>query len=266
MVQRRLLDPRLRFVSFSVDPDTDTPEVMARYAKLWNANESRWRLLSTDALGLNRLVASMKVEISRTQGDVLHSDRFFLVDARGSVVRSFDSSDDAALDCLLADAGKLMGSAPTATANGHSGGELFSSLGCAGCHGNPQLAPPLAGLLGSHVMLERGDSVEANDDYVRESIRAPAAKCVAGYPNSMPAYGSMLSSAQVDALVGYVRSLRGTPVAEAAARQTDPVCGMPVRVTKDTPSAEYSGRSYHFCSRSCARHFQTDPEKYLHAR
>jgi protein SCO1/2 len=264
-VQRRLPDSRLKFVSFSVDPERDTPAALAHYAELWAASEPRWELLSTDAAGLKALSSSMKLDLTASAGEILHTDRFFLLDAQGAVAGSFEASDDAALEQLLENAARLLGNAAALTVSGTTGAELFSSLGCAGCHGDSQLAPPLGGLLGAHVMLERGGAVTADAAYVRESISAPAAKLVAGYPSSMPAYGPLLSSAQLDTLVAYVQSLGGAHVTAHATSETDPVCGMPVRVTKDAPAAEYRGRSYHFCSLTCARHFQANPHKYLPA-
>ncbi|HWZ90360.1 MAG TPA: SCO family protein [Polyangiaceae bacterium] len=264
-LQRRLLDPELRFVSFSVDPSTDTPDALRQYATRWNESETRWQLLSTDPGGLSRLTSSLQLAIVHTGGEIVHSDRFFLIDAQGTITDSFDSSDNAALACLLARAGQLLGTRPRTTVTGGSGRELFSSLGCAGCHDDAQLAPPLAGLLGTRVMTERGGSVVVDDDYVRESITDPAAKVVAGYPSSMQSYAPLLTGAELDALVGYVHSLRGAHSTERATSQTDPVCGMPVRVTQSTPAAAHDGRSYHFCSLACARRFQTDPGKYLHA-
>jgi protein SCO1/2 len=264
-VQRRLSDPRLKFVSFSVDPEHDTPAALARYAVRWGATDARWELLHTDASGLKALSSSMKLDVTASANEILHTDRFFLLDAQGAVAGSFDSADDDALEQLLASAGRLLGTAPAKAVSGGTGAELFSSLGCAGCHGDSQLAPPLAGLLGAHVMLERGGTVTADAAYVRESISAPARKVVAGYPSSMPTYGPLLSSTQLDLLVDYVRSLRGTQVTELASSETDPVCGMPVRVTKETPAAQDRGHSYHFCSLSCAQHFGANPRKYLPA-
>ena len=267
-LQHRLADPTLRFVSFSVDPATDTPEALNKYARRWNDGERRWRLLSTDASGLADLTSSMKLELSLDRGELVHTNRFFLIDAEGAVISGYDSSDDAALERLLTDTARLLGSAPVNAVAG-AGRELFSSLGCAGCHDDSQLAPPLAGLLGTRVMFELGGVVVADDAYVRESIATPGTRIVAGYPNSMPTYGSLLTSSQLSSLVSYVRSLRGEPPAEHAAStkttspETDPVCGMPTRITEQTLSVAYQGHAYHFCSPGCAKRFQINPGKYL---
>ncbi|WP_341863816.1 heavy metal translocating P-type ATPase [Gymnodinialimonas sp. 57CJ19] len=48
--------------------------------------------------------------------------------------------------------------------------------------------------------------------------------------------------------------------------ETDPVCGMQVSVTDATPSAEFDGTTYHFCSENCHETFGTDPWFYASGR
>ena len=45
----------------------------------------------------------------------------------------------------------------------------------------------------------------------------------------------------------------------------DPVCGMTVDPTADTPGFEHDGHHYHFCSEGCREKFRTDPNAYLTA-
>ena len=45
---KKISVPSVQFVSFSVDPDYDTPKVLKEYAKGWKAEEARWHFLSTD--------------------------------------------------------------------------------------------------------------------------------------------------------------------------------------------------------------------------
>ena len=40
------IGPKCRFVSFSVDPEHDTPAVLKEYARQYNADESRWSFLT----------------------------------------------------------------------------------------------------------------------------------------------------------------------------------------------------------------------------
>jgi cytochrome c oxidase subunit 2 len=89
------------------------------------------------------------------------------------------------------------------------GAQLFTALGCSGCHGPLARvpAPPLAGVYGSQVVLADGSRVTADEDYLRESIERPEAKVVAGYPSSMPSYQGVASEEQVVALIAYIKTL-----------------------------------------------------------
>jgi cytochrome c oxidase subunit 2 len=86
-----------------------------------------------------------------------------------------------------------------------SGAKLFTTLGCVQCHG--QNAPTLAGLFGSTVVLENGDTAYADENYLRESILNPPAKIVSGYVGVMPSFRGQLSEEQINDLVAYIKSL-----------------------------------------------------------
>ncbi len=90
-----------------------------------------------------------------------------------------------------------------------SGSELFQRVGCLTCHRKDTgpRGPDLAGLWGKKVKLANGDIVNADQEYVRESILNPASKTVAGYAQIMPTYKNQLTSEQVNQLIEYVRSL-----------------------------------------------------------
>jgi YHS domain-containing protein len=42
----------------------------------------------------------------------------------------------------------------------------------------------------------------------------------------------------------------------------DPVCKMEVDENRSRYGSRYNGKSYHFCSASCKKKFDEDPEKY----
>lgn len=88
-----------------------------------------------------------------------------------------------------------------------TGSELALEVGCFACHGDTDsdLAPTLAGVWGSEVLLEDGRTVVADEAYVRTSITDPGAQIVAGYDGRMPTFA--LSQSEVDRLVDYVRSI-----------------------------------------------------------
>jgi P-type Cu+ transporter len=59
-----------------------------------------------------------------------------------------------------------------------------------------------------------------------------------------------------------VTDASGTPRATPAAFATDPVCGMQVALKPDARSADFGGRTYHFCSDRCRTSFNADPWFY----
>lgn len=210
LLQRRLTNEKLRFVSFSVDPARDSPEVLKKYADEWRPGESRWVLLSTTPPELEKLAAGMFVAVEPGKDDIAHSNLFFLVDARGGVRGIYESDRNDAIERLVQDAETLLGPAPGAPAargGATSGSELYAALGCGACHARPELAPPLGGLAGRRIALQGGGQVTADAAYIRESIVAPDAKLVAGSALRMPSYEKELTPGELDTLVGYVETL-----------------------------------------------------------
>lgn len=45
--------------------------------------------------------------------------------------------------------------------------------------------------------------------------------------------------------------------------EKDPICGMGVDPKKAAGKSEYNGKTYYFCSLSCKRSFDKDPEKFV---
>jgi cytochrome c oxidase subunit 2 len=92
-----------------------------------------------------------------------------------------------------------------------AGEKVFRQLACNTCHtGAPHArGPSLIGLYGSTVRLEGGQTVLADDAYIRESIMQPRAKIVAGYQPVMPTFQGIVSEEQVLDLIAYIKSLHG---------------------------------------------------------
>jgi cytochrome c oxidase subunit 2 len=91
-----------------------------------------------------------------------------------------------------------------------AGEKLFTELNCVTCH-RPDSAgrgPVLQGIFGRPVKLASGDTVVADEAYVRESIVNPAARVVAGYQPVMPTYQGLVTEEQLIALVAYIESLQ----------------------------------------------------------
>lgn len=96
---------------------------------------------------------------------------------------------------------------PGAPDAGVSGEAVFRAH-CAQCHsldGAVGTAPSLRGVYGSTVKLVGGKTVVADEAYLRESVLKPAAKIVDGFLPIMPVFKNVLTTAEVDAVVAFVR-------------------------------------------------------------
>ncbi|HSX81505.1 MAG TPA: cytochrome c, partial [Candidatus Saccharimonadia bacterium] len=92
-----------------------------------------------------------------------------------------------------------------------AGERLFQQLGCATCH-RPEgtgVGPALVGLFGQTVRLQNGETVLADEAYIRESVLNPTAKIVAGYQPLMPTFQGLISEEGLLQLIAYIRSLGG---------------------------------------------------------
>ncbi len=110
-----------------------------------------------------------------------------------------------------------------------SGAALFQNLACDTCHrpgpaGRAARAPALEGLFGSRVALAGGQTLVADENYVRESILQPQTKVVEGWNPIMPTYQGQVTEEQVSQLLAYIKSL-GTSATGAAAAPAAPSAG-----------------------------------------
>lgn len=105
---RRRLAPygdAVHFVSFSVDPETDTPPVLARYARKHGADAPNWSFLTGPIDDLRRVVVEGFKESMQAVHDpgkpanVLHGSHFVLVDGRATI-RGYYPSDEPGLETL----------------------------------------------------------------------------------------------------------------------------------------------------------------------
>lgn len=109
-VQQRIgARENVRFVSFSVDPERDTPEVLRAYAATHDADPSSWHFVTGETDAVRRAVVDgLRVGMGERQsdGDILHGTHFVLVDARGKI-RGYYRNDREGLDGLVRDVERL---------------------------------------------------------------------------------------------------------------------------------------------------------------
>jgi len=117
--RERTLGHRLpiRLVSFSVDPEVDTPDKLAAYATKWGADQERWVFLTGPLAEVDRAVTrSLKIPFEKggadtSAFDVMHGEHFVIVDGQRRI-RGYYETDPAgmaglktALESLLAEKG-----------------------------------------------------------------------------------------------------------------------------------------------------------------
>jgi len=108
----RSLGDGLHLVTFTVDPENDTPERLAAYAKEANADPRRWSFLTGSLATIEPIVIQgFKQAMGRREEkigliSIFHGERFVLVDADGRI-RGYYEADEASIDKLLGDAGAL---------------------------------------------------------------------------------------------------------------------------------------------------------------
>jgi cytochrome c551/c552 len=97
------------------------------------------------------------------------------------------------------------------------GQQLAQQFSCIGCHtttGQQSVGPSWKGLYGSQKALANGQTVTADDAYIKESITDPDAKIVRGFnPGLMsatvkPLEPQIQQGDNLDALVAYIKSLK----------------------------------------------------------
>ena len=111
-LQSRIPGGEVTFVTFSVDPENDRPDVLQSYAGQFKADTSRWHFLTTadgTALPIYEVAAGMKLTALAATEDqpIIHSEKFLLIDGNGNVRGVYSSMDPESLDGLVADARRL---------------------------------------------------------------------------------------------------------------------------------------------------------------
>lgn len=95
-----------------------------------------------------------------------------------------------------------------------TGPELLAIKGCTACHsldGSKVVGPTFKGVFGrTETVVTDGVKREivVDEDYIRHSMLEPKADIVEGYPDVMPAQGSLLKPEEIDAVVEVLKGLK----------------------------------------------------------
>jgi mono/diheme cytochrome c family protein len=129
-----------------------------------------------------------------------------------------------------------------------SGEELWAHYGCTACHvaagAGGVVGQSMDGVFGAEQALESGETVLADEDFLRESILDAGAAIIKGYAPAMPLYADKIGDEELAKLIDYIKSLSTTagPAAEqppAGAETQAPEAGEPAEeVVAETMSTE----------------------------
>ena len=110
-LQEKITDENLenvQLVSFSVDPDYDSPEVLKEYAEQYDADLSTWSFLTGyDFDTIKELsIKSFRNLVQEPEpgsDQVMHGTRFFLVDPDGKIIKNYDGVKADEMDSIVED-------------------------------------------------------------------------------------------------------------------------------------------------------------------
>ena len=115
-LQKPLQKTDVHLVSFSVNPEKDTPEVLRGYADKLQAEPGRWDFLTGAKPAIYKLSHDgFKLAVSDgsdAQGIPVHSTRIVLVDRHGQIRGYYDATEPEAITKLLADTNHLLREQP----------------------------------------------------------------------------------------------------------------------------------------------------------
>ncbi len=92
----------VKFVSFTIDPDRDTPAALTEYAKEHGASPADWYFLTGPIAELQRLDRDV-FKLGNIDGTLEHSTRFVLVDRQSRIRGFYETSDQQNIPKLIED-------------------------------------------------------------------------------------------------------------------------------------------------------------------
>lgn len=112
-LQKKLEEEKLQveFVSFSVDPDVDSPEVLQLYIQQFTDHESNWHMLTgysqEEIEAFAREQFQTIVQKPNTSNQVIHGTNFYLVDDQGYVLNEYNYINESYIEEISRDIKKI---------------------------------------------------------------------------------------------------------------------------------------------------------------
>ncbi|MDV7763736.1 MULTISPECIES: SCO family protein [unclassified Peribacillus] len=107
-LQQQLKDEGIsdvEFVSFSVDPEIDKPDVLKKYGDQFNVDYSNWHFLTgygqEEIERFARDNFKLIVKKPETGDQVIHGTSFFLIDQKGKIMKDYTGLQDIPFDEII---------------------------------------------------------------------------------------------------------------------------------------------------------------------
>ena len=116
-VQKNFLyEKKIQILSFTVNPEVDTPEILLEYSKKHNAKKGLWHFLTGEKKQLyktaRRSFFLLKAAEVKNQGDLgsdfIHTNNFVLIDKNLNIRGYYDGTNDNEVSKLIKDAEVLL--------------------------------------------------------------------------------------------------------------------------------------------------------------
>jgi protein SCO1/2 len=105
-------DPRVLIVSYSIDPEHDSPAVLRAYAAEKNIDTQRWWFLTGPKDSLYAVCTedylAYAIPDEKAPGGYLHSGFLILVDENGLIRGAYDGTTESKVEVLIRDIHKLL--------------------------------------------------------------------------------------------------------------------------------------------------------------
>jgi len=132
LVQKRIrgLGTKAAIVTFTVDPEVDTPEVLYKFARKRHSNPFIWNYLTGSRADLEKIVIDgFKVPMGKKEAvekqleekkitlfDIAHTEKIVLIDDKGQI-RGYYGTERVEMDKMMIDLGLLVNNSFSTTQN-----------------------------------------------------------------------------------------------------------------------------------------------------
>ncbi|WP_421383812.1 SCO family protein [Bacillus salacetis] len=105
------LEKEVKLISFSIDPEHDTPEALTEYSQRYDADLNQWSFLTGYSQEEIELFAnrSFNTPAAKAEGSnqFVHGTSFYLVSENGTVLKQYEGVSDPPFEEIISDIKKL---------------------------------------------------------------------------------------------------------------------------------------------------------------